>query len=191
MALSPSTNEEHEQFLTEVFWEAVHGGSMPVGAVRGKCEDFYRSIAQGRPVRTLGQKCGMDKTEHLAVDLKGNALTCQNTSASNGHGIGNVDAFDNIRLTTSRHWSTRSECNRCPVVQLCKGSCMFLDGNLWDQSCDNSYTWNLSMLAVALYWLTRLVLVKIDGLPRRPGLPSGTSVVHLKDLAFADRGADA
>ena len=68
---------------------------------------------------------------------------------------------------------------------------MFLDGNLWDQSCDNSYTWNLSMLAVALYWLTRLVLVKIDGLPRRPGLPSGTSVVHLKDLAFADRGADA
>tara|TARA_R110002167_G_C12707254_1_gene655229 strand:+ start:43367 stop:44743 length:1377 start_codon:yes stop_codon:yes gene_type:complete len=182
MALSPSTPDEHGQFLTDVFWEAVRGGSMPVGAVRGKCEDFYRSIARGRPARTLGQKCGMDKPEHLAVDLMGNVLTCQNTSASKGHGIGSVEAFDDIRLTTSRHWSTRPECNSCTVVQLCKGSCMFLEGDLWDQACDNSYTWNLSMLAVALYWLTRLVLVEIEGPPRRPGLPKSMPVISLADL---------
>lgn len=182
MALSPSTPDEHGQFLTDVFWEAVRGGSMPVGAVRGKCEDFYRSIARGRPARTLGQKCGMDKPEHLAVDLMGNVLTCQNTSASKGHGIGSVEAFDDIHLTTSRHWSTRPECNSCPVVQLCKGSCMFLEGDLWDQACDNSYTWNLSMLAVALYWLTRLVLVEIEGAPRRPGLPKSMPVISLADL---------
>jgi len=191
MALSPVLVEEQEQFLADVFWEAVRGGSMPVGAVHRKCEDFYRSLAQGRPVRTLGQKCGMDKLEHLAVDLKGNALTCQNTSASKGHGIGNVGAFDDIRLTTSRHWSTRPECNRCPVVQLCKGSCMFLEGDLWDQACDNSYTWNLSMLAVALYWLTRLVLVEIDGATRRSGLPNTVPVIRLTDLEFADGGPDA
>lgn len=70
MALSPVTAGEHERFLTDVFWEAVRGGSMPVGAIRRKCEDFYRSLAQGRPARVLGQKCGMDKPEHLAVDLK-------------------------------------------------------------------------------------------------------------------------
>ena len=189
LALSPSTDEEHEQFLTDVFWEAVRGGSMPVGAVRGKCEDFYCSLAQGRPARTLGQKCGMDKPEHLAVDLKGNVLTCQNTSATKGHGIGSVEAFDDIRLTTSRHWSTRPECNRCPVVQLCKGSCMFLEDDLWNQACDNSYTWNLSMLAVALYWLTRLVLVEIEGPSRRPGLPNIMPVVPLTDLK--DEGPDA
>ena len=191
MALSPSTIEEHEHFLTDVFWEAVRGGSMPVGAVRGKCENFYRSLAQGRPAQTLGQKCGMDKPEHLAVDLKGNVLTCQNTSAAKGHGIGSVEAFDDIRLTTSRHWSTRPECNRCPVVQLCKGSCMFLEGDLWDQACDNSYTWNLSMLAVALYWLTRLVLVEIEGPSRRPGLPNKMSVIALTDLQDGDGGPDA
>ena len=130
----------------------------------------------------------MDKPEHLAVDLKGNVLTCQNTSASTrrgatmAHGIGSVEAFDGIRLTTSRHWSTRPECNRCPVVQLCKGSCMFLDGDLWDQACDNSYTWNLSMLAVSLYWLTRLVLVEIEGPSRRPGLPNIMPAIPLTDL---------
>lgn len=191
IALSPVTAEEQERFMSDVFWEAVCGGSMPVGAVRGKCEDFYRSLAQGRPTRSLGQKCGMDKPEHLAVDLKGNVLTCQNTSSAKWHGIGNIDAFDDIRLTTSRHWSTRAECNRCPVVQLCKGSCMFLDGDLWDQACDNSYTWNLSMLAVALYWLTRLVLVEIEGPSRRAGLSNSISVIPLTDLQDGAGGPDA
>ncbi len=191
MALSPVTAEEHERFLVGVFWEAVRGKSMPVGAVHRKCEDFYRSLAQGRPARVLGQKCGMDKPEHLAVDLHGNVLTCQNTSAATGHGIGTVGAFDDIRLTTSRHFSTRPECNRCPVVQLCKGACMFLGGDLWDQACDNSYTWNLSMLAVALYWLTRLVPVEIEGPPRRPGLPDSMPVIRLADLAANDGGPGA
>lgn len=99
-----------------------------------------------------------------------------------GNRIGNVDAFDDIRLTTARHWSTRPECNCCPVVQLCKGSCMFQDGDLWDQACDNSFTWNLSMLAVALYWLTRLVLVEIKGPPRRPGPPAKIQVINPNNL---------
>ena len=182
LALSPVSTEEHERFLADVFWEAVKGGSMPVGAVRNKCEDFFRSLAQGRPARVLGQKCGMDKPEHLAVDLYGNVLTCQNTSAAMGHGIGSVEAFDDIRLTTARHWSTRSECTRCPVVQLCKGACMFLGGDLWRQACDNSFTWNLSMLAVSLYWLTRLVLVEIKGPTRRPDMPNGVPVIRLTEL---------
>lgn len=188
MALSPVTAGERGRFLTDVFWEAVRGSSMPVGAVRRKCEDFYRSLAQGRPARVLGQKCGMDKPEHLAIDLHGDVLTCQNTSAAmrhgatTGHRIGSVGAFDDIRLTTSRHWSTRPECNRCPVVQLCKGSCMFQDGDLWDQACDNSFTWNLSMLAVALYWLTRLVLVEIEGPTRRPGPPAKIQVINPNNL---------
>ncbi len=182
MALSPSTSDEHKRFLTDVFREAVCGDSMPVSAVRGKCEDFYRSLAQGRPAHALGQKCGMDRSGHLAVDLHGNVLTCQNTGASNGHGIGSVYAFDDIRLTTSRHWTTRPECNRCPVVQLCKGACMFLEGDLWEQACDNSYTWNLSMLAVSLYWLTRLVLVEIEGSARRVGPTNKMPVIRLADL---------
>jgi uncharacterized protein len=182
MALSPVTAGEHERFMADVFREAVRGDSMPVGAIRRKCEDFFRSLAQGRPTRALGQKCGMDKPEHLAVDLHGNVLTCQNTNASKGHCIGAVGAFDGIRLTTARHWSTRPECSRCPVIQLCKGACMFLGSDLWEQACDNSYTWNLSMLAVSLYWLTRLVLVEIEGPARRPGPPAKIPVIDPDNL---------
>jgi len=68
---------------------------------------------------------------------------------------------------------------------------MFLEGDLWDQACDNSYTWNLSMLAAALYWLTRLVLVEIEGPTRRSGMPNTVPVIRLTDLEFADGGPDA
>ena len=179
MALSPQTPEEHDRVLQEVWWEAVTGRSMPVGAVRQKCEDFFRSLSQSRPASSLGQKCGMDRPEHLAVDLKGNVLTCQNTSAATKHRIGSVEAFEDIRLTTAHHWSTREECARCPVVQLCKGACLFLEGDLWRQACNNSFTWNLALLAISLYWLTRLVLVEIEGpVMRRPDLPNRIHVIR-------------
>ena len=59
---------------------------------------------------------------------------------------------------------------------------MFLEGDLWDQACENSYTWNLSMLAVALYWLTRLVMVEIEGPSRRQGFSNSMPVIRLTDL---------
>ena len=59
---------------------------------------------------------------------------------------------------------------------------MFLGGDLWRQACDNSFTWNLSMLAVSLYWLTRLVLVEIKGPTRRPDMPNGVPVIRLTEL---------
>ncbi len=179
MALSPQTPEEHDRVLQEVWWEAVTGRSMPVGAVRQKCEDFFRSLAESRPASSLGQKCGMDRPEHLAVDLKGNVLTCQNTSAATKHRIGSVEAFEDIQLTTAHHWSTREECVRCPVVQLCKGACLFLEGDLWRRACDNSFTWNLALLAISLYWLTRLVLIEIEGpVLRRDDLPTRIPVIR-------------
>ena len=179
MALSPVTPEQHNDVLQEIWWEAVTGRSMPVGAVRRKCEDFFRSLAEARPASSLGQKCGMDRPEHLAVDLKGNVLTCQNTSAATKHRIGSVEAFEDIQLSTAHHWSTRSECVRCPVVQLCKGACLFLEDDLWRQACDNSFTWNLALLATALYWLTRQVLVEIEGpVLRRPDLANRIPVIR-------------
>ena len=159
---------------------------MPVDTVRRKCEDFFRSLAQARPASALGQKCGMDRADNIAVDLAGNVVTCQNTSAATKHRIGSIEAFDDIRLTTAHHWSTREECGRCPVVQLCKGACLFLEGDLWRQACDNSFTWNLTLLAVSLYWLTRLVLVEIEGpVLRRAGLPATIPVIRLREADAA------
>jgi uncharacterized protein len=187
ITLSPQTQEEHRTYLEAVFWEAVRGESMPISTLRGKIEEFFRSLAQARPASTLGQKCGMDRPGDLAVDLKGNVLTCQNTSAATKHRIGSIEAFEDIRLTTAHHWSTREECRNCPVLQLCQGACLFLEDGLWRQACDNSFTHNLAVLAASLYWLTRLVLVEIEGpVMRRDGLPTRIPVITLPaELAAA------
>ena len=131
-------------------------------------EEFFRSIAFNRPLEAVGQKCGMDMPDDIAVDLQGNVMTCQNTGAQGKHKIGHVSKFDEIALNTSTHFSHREECMHCPVVQLCKGSCMYLDGPLFAQSCHNSYALNLGILRAALFRITGKVLTKIEGDIRRP-----------------------
>ncbi len=73
------------------------------------------------------------------------------------------------------------------MLQLCQGACLFLEDRLWRQACDNSFTHNLAVLAASLYWLTRLVLVEIEGpVMRRDGLPTRIPVITLPaELAAA------
>lgn len=183
--LSLRNDAEGRAYMATVFAEAVRGESMQVATVRDKITGFFRLLAEARPALSLGQKCGMDDPGKLAVDLKGNAITCQNMSADTRHRIGHVDAFAEIRLHTAHHFSTRAECMTCPVLPLCQGACLFLENELWRQACDNSYWHNLAMLAAALYWLTRLVLVEIEGPPRRDGLPAQMAVIDLAALEAA------
>ena len=177
--VSPQNDDEQRTVMETTYWEAVTAHSMSSGSVRGKVEDFFRSLAQQRPSTALGQKCGMDKKDTLAVDLKGNALTCHNTSADTRHKIGHIDEFEKIELHTLNHWQTdRVECVQCPVVQLCRGACFFIEGDLWTKACDNSFHYNLGLLGAALYYLTRRVLVEIEGpVMRRSDLPKVVSVI--------------
>lgn len=127
-----------------------------------RVKEFTRSLIEHRPVRHLGQKCGMDREDDIAVDLLGNVMTCQNTGAKGAHKIGHVEAFEEIALDTATHFAFRPECMACPVVQLCKGSCMFLEGEFFAQSCRNEYAYNLGMLRAALYHLTGLMLARVE-----------------------------
>jgi len=141
--------------------------------VQTKIGDFIQSIATARPASSVGQKCSMDRSDNMAVDLNGNVITCQNVSAiskgPNGenHKIGHVSDFDNIAMKTSTHWSQREECPNCPVLQICKGSCMFLDGPLWESGCDNAFSDNIPFFAGAIEVLTGFLPYYIEGPHRR------------------------
>jgi len=180
MALSPKTDAEHRNMLETLYWEAVKGQTINTQTIKSKCEDFYKSIVQRRPSTAVGQKCGMDDPHTLSVDLKGNVTTCQNMSADTYHKIGTVEEFDKISLDTSWHWTKREECVQCPVVQLCKGSCMFNTAEFWKQGCDNAFTYNTALLGISLYYATGgLILESMNGeIMRRPGLPTTVSVIN-------------
>jgi len=160
---------DHINYRSASFGELRKGQASHIDAVNRKINDFIKSIVTRRPATALGQKCGMDRSDNIAVDLKGQVLTCQNVSAVatsfNGasHLIGNVADFDNIKLTTSTHWSHRAECPNCPVLQLCHGSCMFLAGDMWELACDNSYSDNIPFFMSAWEILTGTIPYYIDG----------------------------
>jgi uncharacterized protein len=164
--------DDHMPFRRRAFAELRSGAAANFDIAQQKIGDFVDSIRKARPASALGQKCGMDKEGTVAVTLKGEVVTCQNVSAvakaPNGqrHKIGTVDKLDEVKLDTARHWQTRPECSNCPVLQLCKGSCMFLEGELWEKSCDNSFSDNVPFFAAGIEFLTGAVPFYIEG-PQR------------------------
>ena len=167
MSLRP---EEYQTFANQS-WAELHNSDIVrnFDILRQRITRWIDGFTTLRPARILGQKCSMDSEEQIAVDLRGNVLTCQNVSevavAGNGqsHKIGHMLDLDNVKLNTATHWNHRSECAGCPVLQGCMGSCMFLQGELFEVSCNNSYFDHVAMFAEALYLATGLSLINIVG----------------------------
>ena len=160
---------EHTLYRSKAFHDLRMSAATNFAIVGQKVEGFMQTLAARRPASSLGQKCGMDRPDHMAVTLKGEVITCQNVSpvsrAPNGkdHHVGDVSDLPGVRLDTSTHWSHRAECPKCPVLALCGGSCMFLEGRLFEIGCDNAYSDNIPFFAAAIEILTGMIPVHIDG----------------------------
>lgn len=181
------TKADHFKFRQQAFGEILQTeGKIGFDGVMGKMMAFGQAILNHDKADYLGQKCGMDGENVIAVDLRGNVITCQNVSAvetaMNGesHKIGSLDDYSNVKLNTSTHWSNRKHCSECPVLHLCKGACMFLEGKYWDISCSNSYSDNVSLFAMTFLQLTGHipVLIKSDTLPLERQDIWGTKFEH-------------
>lgn len=183
LASSLQSEGEAIEFRNQALQEIRDGKVNRFQLTNKKVVDFIESIVNRRPAESLGQKCGMDREENIAVDLKGNVITCQNTTvagiAPNGlsHNLGHVSDLENVKLKTATHWSHRDECPDCPVLQLCKGSCMYLEGQLWDVGCDNSYSDNIPFLAAAIEVMTGFLPFYIEG-PQRESRKDIFGLVH-------------
>lgn len=171
---SLQTLKEHFEFRQLSFSDIFStNGKIGFMSQINKIDDFTRAVLSHSDAKYLGQKCGMENEHVLAVDLSGNVITCQNVSAvetsKNGepHLAGNLTDYDNVSITTATHWSNRDNCSSCPVLHLCKGSCMFLENKFWEISCANSYSDNVALFALAIQKMTGYIptLIKAEGLP--------------------------
>lgn len=160
-----------QQLIQSLFRSMVAGEGRAFHTVRRKLDDFYRSLAEGRSAAALGQKCGMDRPDQIAVTLKGDVLTCHNVSPTaamadgRSHRIGSTADLDAVALDTATHWSLRDKCRVCPVLQLCKGSCMYLEGEAFEAACANEFAYNTALLMAGLWSLTGQVPVAIERMP--------------------------
>jgi uncharacterized protein len=174
MANSLQTKAEHFEYRQTAFADIfTTGGQIGFIGQLGKIDEFTKAVLSHSNSKYLGQKCGMDDEHVIAVDMRGNVMTCQNVSSletgKNGesHLGGNLNDYEKVEIKTSTHWSKREECPKCPVLHLCKGACMFLDKKFWDISCANSYSDNVALFAIAIARMTGYIptLIKHDELP--------------------------
>lgn len=177
-ALSLQTHDEALRFRNLTL-KSIRRNQISNFMIMRRIDEWVASISSARPSSALWQKCGMDRPDTLAVDLKGNVLTCQNVSvtarAPNGqaHHLGHVSRLDQVKLKTATHFANRAECRDCPVVQSCKGSCMFLHGPLWEKACNNAFNDQLPFFAAAVERLTGYLPYKIEA----PTLPPERSLL--------------
>jgi uncharacterized protein len=174
------TADELSTLTLNLFSQTVSGMLSDVAMVSLKLHNFFSSIAYGAPAQRMGQKCQMDSPDYLAVDLKGNVLTCQTVGADSWHRIGHLSNLDAVRLNTAWHWSLRDNCQNCPVLHLCYGGCMFMDGAEFDATCRNEYAYNKGIFMAALYFLTGKVLQGIYPTQPSQGRVAGKRTIPIK-----------
>ena len=181
--------EDHFKFRQTTFDEIrFHEGKIGFGIITQKIDDFTRGVLSHRSADYLNQKCGMDIPGVIATDLRGNVMTCQNVShvetSKNGesHFGGTIEDIDNIELKSVTHWMNRPHCKDCPVLQICQGSCMFLDGKYWETSCANAYSDALVKFALGFEMITGFIptIIRGEGLPLERQDVFGTEFQHIE-----------
>lgn len=175
IANSLLTKQDHFSYRKKSFSDIYNnGGNIGFFGVLEKIDDCTRQILSHSEAKYLGQKCGMDDEHVIAIDLRGDVITCQNVSGvdinSNGeaHLGGNITDFDSVELKAPTHWSNRVECPKCPVLSVCKGSCMYVAGKFWEQSCANAYSDAIALFALSFEKITNgyiPVFIDSDELP--------------------------
>jgi uncharacterized protein len=187
---SLTTKEEHFAFRRQAFTDIyVDHRQNNFGAIIAKVDDFTRSVLSNRPADMLAQKCGMDDERILAVDLKGNVITCQNTSAAatamNGrpHLAGNITNMDAVKIRTGTHWRNRPDCSNCPVVHICQGACLYLENEYWEKSCKNAYSDSIALFALSIEKITGYIpyFIEASHLPLERQDIWGTVLQHQED----------
>jgi uncharacterized protein len=162
------TDEQLRELQRNIILSVIDGRGLTIGTFAKTIDHFLRTVRFGRPSSAMHQGCGMDQEDQLALDLRGNVVSCNGAGAKGEHYGGNVRDFDAVRIKPCWHWSYREECASCPVLQVCGGSCMCLEGANWYHSCNAHFHYYLGLMGGALYLLTGWVLKEVRGEMLRP-----------------------
>ncbi|EHM1384075.1 SPASM domain-containing protein [Salmonella enterica] len=95
--------------------------------------------------------CGVDNDQVLSVDLDGNLLPCQNTSAAD-FGFGKLETIDVSEMNDKVQLTNTSPCESCPVVRLCKRGCPLnsTSSRFFKKNCKARYGHYMQLLQTTL-----------------------------------------
>jgi len=180
-------SDEDYEALRHQFTDAIRAGQTHnISPFNRKFDELLRCWASNSDMAMVFdntfQKCGMDDAYTLAVNLKGDALVCHSVNTKIGH----VSEFKGIKLSDGgvEHWSIKEECRACPVLSMCRGSCMNQHGSAWYYTCNNEFHFNLAIFEAAFELAFAEKIIHLGGDFVRPQKPR---VVAIADGAGTGR----
>lgn len=158
-AFSLQSAKEHIDYRKLFFSELVNSPEKLVkfSGIMRKMAGFASLQDSPADVSGYGSHCGMERETSIAVNLQGDVITCMNTNidtpalTGKTHKLGNIDNISEVRLDTIKHWSERDLCSKCPVLPICRGACMFQDGEDFNTTCNHEFSDHIPLLAATIY----------------------------------------
>ena len=133
-----------------------------------RMSDFINSLSFNRQAKSLGGTCNCESSDILTTTLDGKILTCQNVSACdlapNGkpHHIGNLTNLDDVVVNTTTTLRDRTDCQVCPLLQVCKGNCNIIPVNILEFACSASFNDNIPFFAAGIQAVTGYMPIFIE-----------------------------
>lgn len=173
----------------EIRARAVDAFTVTANRVNAYLDAYEKSLK----FEDIRQKCGMSQPDRIAINLEGDVLTCQNVSsvstnsAGKSHLAGNIEDLSGVKLRAFTPLQERKDCSSCVVAPICKGSCLYLEGSYWEQSCNNAWSDCVPAFAVAFELITGYIPVEVKGRADRqylfkPNKTSAKKVIPIKEI---------
>lgn len=135
-----TTTEEYRTFANKVYEDLVYGEGFKYGYYNKYILYFLNSIKNNKHISEIATKCDIEKEDtYKVLSLKGQTISCHNFAGD-------------LKRFTLHSPEKRELCYRCPIVQICKGSCPLVDPHTeqFKINCESKYHFYLSLLKVAL-----------------------------------------
>lgn len=144
-----------EQTLTlqkNIFKALTREGWDKFPALTGESDQLIKKLVRRTRLNPKAVKCMMNRTDNVAINLKGDVLSCHDHCTEEGY-VGHISAMDKVDI--SKHfkpWSQRQKCRECLVLSMCRGACPQIESLARSLTCKNEFAYHFAVFQ-AVFWL--------------------------------------
>lgn len=152
------TESQIVSLQSSIFKEMSTGAwtNYPALAYAGK--NLIARLMQRKALSENSLKCSMNRPENMAVNLRGDVLSCHDHCTEEGY-VGSMDNPEKVDISKHfKSWKDRDKCRKCLVLSLCRGSCPQVEGLARTLTCKNEFAYYIAVFQSVFYELFGLTL---------------------------------
>lgn len=130
-------------------------------------ERKIRSVQDSLEYHTLpAVTCAGSDPDVLTIAGDGDVLLCQNTGVD--HYLGRLERLFSVQSEKGAY-KLHDQCNECPAVASCLGSCIYLNGEEFEATCANAFALHMALVTIAVARSTGYIICRTDVLEKADG----------------------